>query len=286
MLLYGGENNMKKRFLGIICMMYTIMISYICLTNQLKNFLAPSLQLYIKLSIIPLLLISLVLCLNNKIEYKFKISDIILLLPIIMLLLTQDGRLTTTFANNRLLSTTKNNQKEEVLKESEKEIKEEQQQEQTPKEEISTEKIDFTNPYFNVIDESYDSLANYLTYEPNAKKYIGKTIRVRGFSLLEAPFLKKGYFAIGKYSITCCVADSSFIGFIAKYDITKIKKDTWYEIEGILEQDKDNTNTDILVVKIINIKEIDGKEEEQYVYPCYAYDNGSCKEIQKYNLTD
>ena len=288
MLLYGGENTMKKRFLGIICLIYTIMLSYLYLTNQLKNFLAPSLQIYVKLSIIPLLLISLVLCLNNKIEYKFKLSDIVLLLPIVMLLLAGDGRLTTAFAGNRVLSTSSNKPKEkEVVKEEvlQEEVEIEQEtQEQPTQEEIPTDNIDFTNPYFNVIDESYDGLANYITYEPNAKKYVGKTIKVRGFALTEAPFLKEGYFAIGKYSITCCVADAAFIGFIAKYDITKIKKDTWYEIEGVLYQDKDKTNTDIVAVKVINIKEIDGTKEEQYVYPCYAYDNGSCKEIQKYHL--
>ena len=71
---------------------------------------------------------------------------------------------------------------------------------------------------------------------------------------------------------------------IAKYDLSKIKNNTWYEIEGVLYQDKDKNHTDIIAVRVINIKEIDGSKEEQYVYPCYAYDNGTCQEIQKYHL--
>ena len=71
---------------------------------------------------------------------------------------------------------------------------------------------------------------------------------------------------------------------IAKYDLSKIKNNTWYEIEGVLYQDKDKNHTDIIAVRVVNIKEIDGSKEEQYVYPCYAYDNGTCQEIQKYHL--
>lgn len=41
-----------------------------------------------------------------------------------------------------------------------------------------------------------------------------------------------------------------------------------------------------MYIKVINIKEISSKDEEQYVYPCYAYDSGSCEAISKYDLDD
>lgn len=47
---------------------------------------------------------------------------------------------------------------------------------------------------------------------------------------------------------------------------------------------KDKMGNDIMSVVVINIKEIDDKDEEQYVYQCYAYDNGMCRELTKYNL--
>ena len=93
-----------------------------------------------------------------------------------------------------------------------------------------------------------------------------------------------GYFAIGKYAISCCAADAGFTGFIAKYDNSKITADKWYEVEGILEKGKDKEEYDIMYIKVINIKEISSKGEEQYVYPCYAYDDGSCEAMSKYNL--
>ena len=93
-----------------------------------------------------------------------------------------------------------------------------------------------------------------------------------------------GYFAIGKYAISCCAADAGFTGFIAKYDNSKITADKWYEVEGILEKGKDKEGYDIMYIKVINSKEISSKGEEQYVYPCYAYDDGSCEAMSKYNL--
>lgn len=38
-----------------------------------------------------------------------------------------------------------------------------------------------------------------------------------------------------------------------------------------------------MYIKVINIKEIDSKSEEQYVCLCYAYDDGICS-YSNYNL--
>ena len=52
----------------------------------------------------------------------------------------------------------------------------------------------------------------------------------------------------------------------------------------MLEKAKDNSNYDVLILKAINIKEIDGKGEEEYVYSCFSYGDGSCSEVDKYKL--
>ena len=286
---------MKKRFLGIICILYSGIIIYVWTFNQLKNFLAPNMQIYLKLSLVPLLIMGLILCFNNKVNYKFKISDIILILPLIMLILSGDGRLTTTLATNRMMIHKTNNQydnnnKAENNLQDQKidnsNIQEEllEDANESTEESFLEEQYDFTDTYFNVVDESYDTLANYLSYVPNATVYEGKTIRVRGFIVKQAYYLNKNQFAIGKYSISCCVADAGFIGFIVNYNPSKVKENAWYEIEGVLQKDKDKDGVDILSIKVVNIKEIDSKKEEQYVYPCYAYDNGMCNELRKYNL--
>ena len=89
---------------------------------------------------------------------------------------------------------------------------------------------------------------------------------------------------IGKYSISCCAADAGFMGFFVKYDLSQIEKDAWYEIEGVLDRGKDKENLDVMIIKVVNIKKIDSSEEEQYIYPCYVYDNGECSILDKYNI--
>lgn len=257
-----------KKFLGIICLLYSLIIGYVIIFDKLKLFLAPNMQMYIKLSILPLIIMGIILIKDKN--YKFKISDLILLLPIIMIILCGDGKLSTTYAQKKTIVKDKPKQ-QKVIKEEEDE------------EEINLDK-DNLDIYFDVIDKTYMDLANYITFPyNNYKQYENKTIKVKGLVLKNAEYTPDGYFQIGKYAITCCAADSSFASFYVKQDDNNIKDNTWYEIEGILKKTTYEYNN-IMYIKIINIKEIDSSKEEQYVYPCYSYDDGNCKEFLKYNL--
>ena len=228
-------------------------------------------QIYIKLSIVPMLFIGIIVLLDNKFNYKFKISDLVLLLPIVLLILAGDGRLTANFASNRTMNF---NKKERSRTE---EVKQE-------KKDKSKEKYDFSKPYFEIVDTNYSELSDYITFAPKADKFEGKTIRVRGFSIKYASYLADGYFALGKYSITCCAADAGFTGFIVKYDIDKVLSNKWYEVEGVLEKGQDADEYDSMYINAINVKEINSKDEEQYIYPCYSYGDDACKVIEEYNL--
>jgi len=266
---------MSKKFLGIVAILYAVIIIYVYLTNNLKNYLAPNMQMNLLLSIIPLLVIGIVLIVNNNSNYKFKYSDIILLLPIIMFIISGNGRLTTDIAHNRIVNFNKKNKV--ITKEQVKKIKEENIEKQ---QDISEEEI-----YFDVVDETYSSLANYLSYEVKARKYTGKKIRVKGFVIEYEDGLQDGYFALGKYGISCCAADAEFVGFFVKNNSNiKIKPDSWYEVEGVLEKATDGYGNDVLAIFSTSIKEIDKYSEEQYIYPCYAYGDGSCPELSKYNI--
>lgn len=261
---------MKKRFLGIIFILYSSIITYVLLSNKLRFYLAPQNQIYIKLTIIPLFIMGIVILVNDM-HYKFKVSDLILLLPLIFLVLSGNARLSASFAKNR------------IIKNKDNRIKSNSNYEKKEEDNIT---YDFSKPYFDINDSSYLELSSYLTYSPKADRFIGKTIRVKGFALTKAEFLKEGYFAIGKYAITCCAADAGFTGFMIKNSKNKITTNNWYQVEGVLEKGKDNEGYDVMYIKIINIKEIDHKEEEQYVYPCYAYDNDACEALGKYNLEE
>lgn len=268
---------MKKKFLGIICIIYALIIVFVKRYAIIGNFLAPQMHIYINVTLYALLIIGVIVCYSSHISFKFKFSDLILLLPVAMLIFAGDGRLTTTFASNR--SSNLNNKKTTIKKEIEKEN-------DTSTKSIDIKSIDFTKIDFVIEDDSYFDTANMLTYSTNPDKYVGKTIRVKGFTITNESYLPKGYFALGKYGVSCCAADAGFLGFIAKLDDNKVKDNEWYEIEGVFEKTKDLAGFDILTIKIHSIKTISSTNEEVYVYPCYSYYDGTCSQLEKYNLQD
>lgn len=249
-----------KRFLGIICLLYAGLIIYVWCSGLLSNFISPNMQIYIKLSIIPLVLMGILFIFNRNIEYKFRISDLVLILPFIMIIIVGDGRLSLNLANNRMAVSNENRSKSEI------------------KEEVLD--YDISKIDYEVIDKNFVELSSYLTFHENGIKEAGKTIRVTGFSIKSDPTIPAGLISIGRYYISCCAADATFIGFYLKTDID-IKEKSWYEIEGVLRHGKDKDGFDILYIEVVNIKEI---ESGDYVYACYAYDSGLCEDVKKYNL--
>lgn len=267
---------MKKKFLGIIYILYSSLIFYILIKGYLKNFLAPTMQKYILFAMPVLLIIGIVIIFSKENHYKFKYTDLILLVPLIMLFLAHDGKLSTSLARNRSTSFKSSNTVE----------KRKEKKEEAFKEEIMEEEgdYDFTNVDFDVKDESYQFYSDQITYGSELDLLEGKTIRVRGFTLEKDSAIPKGYIGIGKYIISCCVADASYGGFIAKQkENLKLKDNTWYEVEGILKKGKDGYGNDILYIDIKKAKKIKKKDEELYVYPCFSYGDGSCPVFKEFN---
>ena len=272
---------MIKKFLGIVCLLYSILFGYVLIFDKLKYFLAPGMHIYFKLSLLPMVILGFVLIFYNKISYKFKISDVFLLLPLFFIILAGDCKLTASLASNR---TSNYNKVVKVSNDNSKEVELYDDDSKDMDDVNLDQKYDFTNVYFDVIDEAYVELASYISYSPKNSKYVGKTIRVRGFASKYASYIPNGFFTLGKYEISCCAADASFVGFYVKYDPTKVIQNRWYEIEGILKSGKDAEGYNILYIDVVNINKIDSSSEEQYIYPCYSYGNGLCEEAIKYNL--
>lgn len=274
---------MRNQFLGLICFLYGVIVFFVFLTDKMDNYLAPNMQLYLKIALPVLFIIGIVLLLSKE-KQSFHGKELVLLIPVIFLISSGDGKLTINFAYNRNNSfqasrvSTKNNEPKK-----EKEMTKDENGLQ--KEDADCQSIDFTKVDFDVIDESYSGLSEAITYSRNPEKLVGKTIRVRGFSLKKSPFIPNDYFGLGKYEISCCAADAGFVGYMVKADnSSKIQDNTWYEIEGVLELGEDTYGQTISVIRMVHYKKISSKGEKQYVYPCYAYGNGKCEEVTKYNL--
>ena len=263
---------MRKKYLGLICLLYAGIILFVNHYNILRNFLAPSMQIYLKCAVPLLIFMAIIIFYSDKFHYHFKVSDLVLILPLVMLIAAGDGRLSTSLSTNKVsnIKTTKKVEKKLTKKNND------------PK--IDVSKLDFSNPYFNVEDDIYLDLGNYLTYNSNAEKFIGKTIKVRGFTVGNSDYLPDGLYGLGKYGVSCCIADAAYMGFIIKPGNHKIKGSTWYEVEGYIERSQDLSGHDIFPITVVNIKEIDGKDEEEYIYSCYEYGDGSCQKLKKYDL--
>ena len=260
---------MKNKYLGIICIIYALIIIYVVVFGYLKNFLSPTMQKYILVSIPILIIMGIVMLLDKESCYKIKFSDLVLLLPLVLVIFAGSGRLTTTLSSNR-----SNSFKKSDINISKKSIKKD----------ASEKKVDIGDIDFDVKDEAYSLLADGITYNSKPDNLVGKTVKVRGFVLKDSEGIPDRYFGIGKYVISCCAADASFSGFMAKYDLSKVKNNGWYEIEGVLEKGNDSYGSDILVINVKNIKSIDGNKEELYVYPCYSYGEDKCDLLSEYDI--
>ena len=275
---------MKKKFLGIVCFLYSVVIMYAWISNTLKSYLAPNMQIYLKISIIPMLIIGCVLVFNNKVNYKFKISDLVLLLPIFMIVICGDGNLSVSFAKSKITSISNRVEKKEKLEEKEDDNKQVEVDFEIVDKNSKEKEEKIEDIYFDIEDSTYSYLADYITYIAGARKFDGKTIRVRGFALDYSDYLQDGYFALGKYAITCCAADAEFSGFMIKYDLSKIKYGSWYEVVGVLKVGQDKEGYTVMTIDATSVKEISSKGEEQYVYSCASYGDGKCSDLLKYDL--
>ena len=248
------------------------MILFLFFENKMNSFLIPKMQLYLSIAIIFLFLIGIILVFSNKKE-KIIISDFLLVVPIMMFLFIGDGKFNINYASTRSYVASSSN----INKNNKKEV------EESSNTSLEREYTELSNIEIEVEDESYAGLSDVITYSKNPEKIVGKTIRVRGFIIKNSSFIPDGTFGIGKYLISCCAADASFIGFIVKTDTSSIKENGWYEIEGVLDLGKDTYGSTIVVINMVNYKKIKS-EKNQYVYPCYSYGDGSCSEVLKYHL--
>lgn len=70
----------------------------------------------------------------------------------------------------------------------------------------------------------------YLDAMDHPKKYDGKKVKFLAL-IYNPPKMKKGTFVPGRFAMTCCVDDITFIGFKCKYaDADKIAHKSWVEI--------------------------------------------------------
>ncbi len=85
--------------------------------------------------------------------------------------------------------------------------------------------FDISAPIIEVADDDYALFYRDLTEEP--KKYNGKTVRFKA-QVAKLRKERDGFFAPGRFVMTCCVDDIEFMGIPCKYDKSaELKARTW-----------------------------------------------------------
>lgn len=231
-----------RKIIGSMFIIYFLIISIFCISGLINNFLASKMIWIIILAAIFMLVLGFVFFFRTDVDIKLGKNHILLFIPFLMIALASDGELSEQLASNRAsnLSTKIDDVSisDDVINNS------------------SDSLVDY-----NVVDDSYVDLVNYLNNKPEEVE--GKTIRIRGYVVTDADYLTTDTFAIGKYNRSCCTADAGFLGMLVFLDDLEVVKNSWYEIEGVLEVVESAYGYETISIRITNIEAIDA--ENRYV---------------------
>lgn len=101
----------------------------------------------------------------------------------------------------------------------------------------------------NFNDRSYVPMMTII--QDNLQSMLGKTVSTKGFVYREKNFMQN-QIIVARFGISCCVADASVFGMMAKGDVAALPKDTWVQVSGTIEQTKYDGGT----IPFIKIKKI------------------------------
>lgn len=260
---------MKNRYLGVVCFLYAGIILYLKFSGILNNFIASTFEIYSLITCGVLIIIGITLVMTKKVKGKINCSDFFLLLPIVLLIFAGDGRISTNIAHNRSIY----NEKAII------EVKDENMGNN-----ISDKEIDLSLIDIDIVEANYAYFAEGITFNSDVSQFVGKTVKLKGFISKDTEGVPAGYMVIGKYFITCCVSDASYGGFFIKYNPELLENGEWYEVIGVFESITTN-NGKVAVINVKKATPINGKNEPFYAEACYAYGDGGCEDVLKYNFT-
>ncbi|MGG3470023.1 TIGR03943 family protein [Neobacillus pocheonensis] len=113
----------------------------------------------------------------------------------------------------------------------------------------------------NIDDNQYVNIMNII--QDNLNAMLGKTVTTKGFVYREKEFMQN-QIIVARFGITCCVADASVYGMMAKGEVAALPKDKWVQVTGKIEQTQFNGET-IPVIKISQLSKITAPQQP-YVF--------------------
>ncbi|WP_251551652.1 TIGR03943 family putative permease subunit [Neobacillus muris] len=109
-----------------------------------------------------------------------------------------------------------------------------------------------------------DQYVNMMTIiQDNLNSMVGKTVTTKGFVYREKNFMQDEI-VVARFGITCCVADASVYGVMAKGNVAALPNDQWVQVTGTIDQAQYNGET-IPVLNITQLSKITAPQQP-YVF--------------------
>lgn len=102
-------------------------------------------------------------------------------------------------------------------------------------------------------------------YEKDLSSYMGKSANVIGF-VYHDPRLESGQFMVGRFAITCCVADAFAIGMAVDWpESANLVDNSWVNVKGIVDVlTIDGQKVPVIHAQTVNLIQT---PEQPYLYP-------------------
>lgn len=285
-------------FRGIILIGFSLFFLKLLLTGKICYFISPKLFPFLSITIGILIIVGIIqifigtsdseeilcdCCKEHqppKTTFRSVIFYSLFIIPIISGFLFSNHTLGSSIAKNRQVQLTASNQineqKNVSINTKKKEVQTNQQNNASDNNTVpsSTQQQYITQKEYDQLQQSMFGKKNIVIddskyvptvglIEQNLNKLIEKKIETVGFVYREKDF-PNNQIVVARFVITCCIADASVYGIMARGDLAKYKNDTWVRLTGELNK----TTYDSSTIPVLNVTSIEKIKEpaQPYVY--------------------
>ncbi|MBU5212951.1 TIGR03943 family putative permease subunit [Heyndrickxia oleronia] len=260
---------------GIILIGFTLLFYKLLISNQINYFIAPKMRPYLYFSTFVFMVLGIFQVFkgtSNKKEtifcdccddhhppkttFRSVLYYLIFIIPLLTGFLFSDHILGSSIAKNRdiqLQSSTSSNQRIG------------QTQSITQEKYNAMKQSLMKKSLIKVVDSNY--LLTVGIIQDNLDLFVNKEIEITGFVHREEGF-PPNQIIIGRFAISCCIADASVYGLMAKGKVTNLKNDSWVQVKGRLGKGDDESESILPVLEIESFKNIP-EPKQPYVYDVF-----------------
>lgn len=221
-----------------LCFAVALMLISLLISGEISLYINPRFKWLIGISVLLLMILGMVQLWNLRGGELHRVGVwgyLLVGLPVFMYVLLPPKVLDAsmaqqkgvTFVSPNAVASTTSNQQGSTINEAEPEIMVVENPYKKMIQEIKQQ------PVIIFTEENFTDYMNAISLYPEIVK--GKKIQLIGFVYRDET-LKKDEFVTGRFTVTCCTADATVVGFLTKWDQAEtLKLNQWVEVTGKLD---------------------------------------------------